>query len=76
VKLYFQSIVSNYILDLLDTPGKEQHRGKLNCVGLAFIDAIIPTNSLAEIMAMQGRIQEFKKGGSFKRVRAERAERT
>lgn len=52
MKLYFQSVVGNYILDLLDTPGKEQHRGKLNCVGLAFIDDIIPTNSLAEIMAM------------------------
>ena len=26
--------------DLLDTAGKEQHRGKLNCVRLALINAI------------------------------------
>ena len=36
--------------DLLDTAGKRQRRGKLNCVRLAIIDAsLFPPNSLAEI---------------------------
>jgi len=32
-------------------------------------------DALSSLMVLQGRIQEFKKGGSFKRVRAERAEK-
>ena len=27
------ALVSGYMQDLLDTAGREQHRGKLNCVG-------------------------------------------